>query len=56
MKSSKLPIQSAPIERTLTGAPMSKNSGVDPSFSWGDIWDGIKKYGPSVVKGVASLL
>lgn len=56
MKSAKLPIQAAPVERTITGAAMSSQDGVDPSFGWGDIWSGIKKYGPGIVKGVASLL
>ncbi|AOX03854.1 hypothetical protein BJP34_34425 [Moorena producens PAL-8-15-08-1] len=31
IKSSKLPIQAAPIERTVTGASMSSDNGVDPS-------------------------
>jgi len=34
MKSSKLPIQAAPVERTVTGASMSSDNGVDPSL-WG---------------------
>jgi hypothetical protein len=32
MKSSKLPIQSAPVERIATGATMSDRGGVDPSI------------------------
>ena len=32
MKSSKLPIQASPVERTITGTPMSINNGVEPSF------------------------
>ncbi len=56
MKSSKLPIQAVPVERTVTGVPMSNQNGVDPSFSLGDVWDAVKTYGPTVVKGVASLL
>ncbi|NER98262.1 MAG: hypothetical protein F6J86_31295 [Symploca sp. SIO1B1] len=31
MKSSKLPIQAAPVERTVTGVPMSNQNGVDAS-------------------------
>ncbi|NEN88983.1 MAG: hypothetical protein F6K48_08680 [Okeania sp. SIO3H1] len=34
MKSSKLPIQAVPVERTVTGVPMSNQNGVDPSFDW----------------------
>ncbi|NEO78076.1 hypothetical protein [Moorena sp. SIO4G3] len=37
MKSSKLPIQAAPVERTVTGASMSSDNGVDPSINWGKI-------------------
>ncbi|NEO78075.1 hypothetical protein [Moorena sp. SIO4G3] len=32
MKSSKLPIQAAPVERTVIGASMSSDNGVDPSL------------------------
>ncbi|NER98261.1 MAG: hypothetical protein F6J86_31290 [Symploca sp. SIO1B1] len=31
MKSSKLPIQAVPVERTVTGVPMSNQNGVDAS-------------------------
>ncbi len=31
-KSSKLPIQAAPVERAVTGASMSSEKGVDPSL------------------------
>jgi hypothetical protein len=34
MKSSKLPIQSYPVERTITGASMSSGDGVEPSWLW----------------------
>ncbi|MBU7586459.1 MAG: hypothetical protein KAF91_26945 [Nostoc sp. TH1S01] len=37
MKSSRLPIQSAPVERTITGAAVSNGNGVDPSFDWGGL-------------------
>ncbi|MEH1865822.1 MAG: hypothetical protein V7K69_12565 [Nostoc sp.] len=37
MKSSKLPIQAAPVERTIVGTPMSSGNGVDPSFDWGGL-------------------
>ena len=56
MKSSKLPIQAAPVERNITGAAISNQNGVDPSFSWGSVWDAVKTYGPGIVKGAASLL
>jgi hypothetical protein len=36
MKSSKLPIQSAPVVRTIAGAPMSSGNGVEAS-GWLDI-------------------
>ena len=32
LKSSKLPIQAAPVERNITGACMSSDKGVDPSL------------------------
>ncbi len=56
MKSCKLPIQSAPVERTIVGTPMANESGIDPSFGWGDVWNAVKTYGPTVAKGIASLL
>ena len=34
MKSPKLPKQAAPVERTITGTPMSSKNGVEPSFPW----------------------
>lgn len=37
MKRSKLPLQAAPVERTIAGTPMSNQSGVDPSFNWGGL-------------------
>jgi hypothetical protein len=37
MKSSKLPIQAAPVERNITGAAISNQNGVDPSFDWGGL-------------------
>jgi hypothetical protein len=56
MKSCKLPIQAAPVERTIVGTPMANESGIDPSFGWGDVWNAVKTYGPTVAKGIASLL
>ncbi|NEN88981.1 MAG: hypothetical protein F6K48_08670 [Okeania sp. SIO3H1] len=37
MKSSKLPIQAAPVERTVTGVSMSNQNGIDPSFDVGKL-------------------
>ncbi|NEN88982.1 MAG: hypothetical protein F6K48_08675 [Okeania sp. SIO3H1] len=37
MKSSKLPIQAAPAERTVTGVSMSNQNGIDPSFDVGKL-------------------
>jgi hypothetical protein len=37
MKTSKLPIQSAPVERTITGAAISNQNGVEAS-GWLDIF------------------
>ncbi len=36
-KSSKLPVQAAPVVRTIAGAPMSNQSGVEPSVNWWDV-------------------
>ncbi len=36
-KSSKLPVQATPVERNVTGAAMSSENGVDPSFDWGGL-------------------
>ncbi len=41
MKSSKLPIQSAPVVRTIAGTPMSRGNGVEAS-GW---WDIVKSVG-----------
>jgi hypothetical protein len=37
MKTSKLPIQAAPVERTITGAAISNQNGVEASLSLSDI-------------------
>ncbi len=51
MKSSKLPVQAAPIERTIVGAAMSSGDGVDPSFDWGGLLGGIAKAAIPVIAG-----
>ncbi|HLO83841.1 MAG TPA: hypothetical protein VK203_02345 [Nostocaceae cyanobacterium] len=55
----RMPIQSAPVERTIVGAAISNQNGVDAS-GWRDVlsdaWNAVKTYGPTVAKGVASLL
>jgi hypothetical protein len=45
-KLSKLPIQAAPVERTITGAPVSSENGVEAS-GW---WDIIKGVGSGIGK------
>jgi hypothetical protein len=37
MKLSKLPIQSAPVERTIAGSPISNGDGVEASGFLGDL-------------------
>ena len=37
MRRSKLPNQTAPVERSATGTRMSSNNGVEPSFLWAAI-------------------
>lgn len=51
-KSSKLPIQAAPVERTVTGASMSGDKGVDPSF-WGALASTLL---PVAAKAIGSLV
>lgn len=51
MKSAKLPIQAAPVERTVNGATMSSQDGVNPSF-WGALASTLL---PIAAKGIASL-
>ncbi len=50
-RSSKLPIQAAPVTRNITGAAMSNGNGVDPS----SVWDLVKTYGPGIVKGIKGI-
>ena len=52
MKSSKLPIQAVPVERTVTGVRMSNQNGVDPSLNWRRVWQNIKPF----IKAGASLV
>ncbi len=55
MKSSKLPIQSAPVVRTASGAAVSGQSGVDPSFDWGGLLGSIAKVGLPILGGALGL-
>ncbi|MGL5059153.1 MAG: hypothetical protein ACRC62_04150 [Microcoleus sp.] len=50
MKSSKLPIQAAPVERTIAGARISSHNGVEAS-GWFDI---LKKVGTGVLGALGS--
>jgi hypothetical protein len=52
MKSSKLPIQAAPVERTITGARISSQNGVEAS-GWLDI---LKSVGQAALPVVGKLL
>ena len=53
MKSSKLPLQSAPVERTVTGATLSTQSGVDPSF-WGALASTLLPIAGKAISGLLS--
>jgi len=52
MKLSKLPIQAAPVERTITGAPMSSGNSVEAS-GW---LDTLKKIGQAALPIATQLL
>jgi hypothetical protein len=52
MKSSKLPIQAAPVERTITGTRISSQNGVEAS-GWLDI---LKSVGQAALPVVNNLL
>jgi hypothetical protein len=52
MKSSKFPIQAAPVERTITGAHVSSQNGVEAS-GWLDI---VKTVGQAALPVVSNLL
>jgi hypothetical protein len=54
MKSSKLPIQSAPVVRTATGVPVSSGNGVEAS-GWMDILGGIAKVALPALGGALGL-
>ncbi|MGJ5675477.1 MAG: hypothetical protein ACR9NN_17990 [Nostochopsis sp.] len=43
MKTSKLPIQAAPVERNITGTAISNQNGVEASGLFDDILGGIGK-------------
>ena len=52
MRPSKLPIQSAPVERHITGAAISnESSGVDASF-WGLVAKGLATAVPAIIDAV----
>ena len=52
MKTSKLPVQSAPVERQITGAAISGENGVEAS----GIWDILKTVGAGALKGAVGAL
>ncbi len=48
----KLPIQSAPVQRDITGVTLSSENGVDASF-WGAILKGIATVAPHIINAIA---
>ena len=56
MKMSKLPIQSAPVERQITGAAISSENGVDASGFLDTIGDIAKTVAPIALPALASLI
>ncbi|MFP4575220.1 MAG: hypothetical protein ACLFT9_06300 [Coleofasciculus sp.] len=56
MKSSKLPIQAAPVERTITGAAISNPNGVEANGVFDDIVSGIGKVAQVVGPALGPLL
>ena len=56
MKSSKLPIQAAPVQRNITGVSMSSQNGVDPSVCVGLSWRETNS-GPnsSIIRGISGI-
>jgi len=56
MKPSKLPIQAAPIERTITGAPMSSDNSVEASGWLDTIGDIVKTAAPIAAPILGSLI
>lgn len=56
MKSSKLPIQAAPVERTIVGTPMSSGNGVDPSFNLGGLFKTIASVAGPILGSLSSLV
>ena len=56
MKIQNFPKQSAPVVRYASSATVSGENGVEASAWYDEIWDGIKKYGPTVAKTVAGIL
>ena len=52
MKTSKLPVQSVPVERQMTGAAISCENGVEAS----GVWDVLKTVAAGAWKGIISSL
>ena len=52
MKNSKLPVQSAPVERHISGAAVSGEKGVEAS----GIWDILKTVGSGALQGAIGAL
>ncbi len=54
MKSSKLPIQAAPVQRHITGASISNENGngVEASF-WGALLKGAATLAPTIIDAIS---
>lgn len=50
-----LPVQSAPVNRTLGAAALTGGNGVEPSFGWDDIVSFAKSAAPYVAQAAALL-
>jgi hypothetical protein len=48
----RLPMQTAPVNRTLAASCLSGQDGVVPSFGWGDLWNIAKTALPAVMAAV----
>jgi hypothetical protein len=52
----RLPLQTAPVNRTVVASALSGQEGVVPSWGFSDLWNAVKTYGPEIVKTVGPLI
>lgn len=45
----RLPVQAAPVNRTLTPGALGGGPGVEAAWGWDDLVDLAKKYGPTAI-------